>query len=85
MLFENLNAEIHFIILESTLCDVITERLFVKKIVSVLDFKPEEVNMNYNYQTKILPLLSEYFQFRVLVDRTDSKDVTSGADRGKSG
>lgn len=80
VLFDNLEAEIDFIIMENIPFSFIVGRSTLKRLGGVLDYKAEKVSMDYHGQDSIFPILSEYSQPLDLVGRTDSEDFTSGSD-----
>lgn len=52
----------------------------LKHLGGVLDFKFEEVQLDYREQQSILPMVSEHEQPREVAGNTDSEDFTSNTD-----
>lgn len=59
VLFEGLEARIHFIVLKNVPFDLLIGRPTLKRLGGVPDFRSEEVRLKYGGQEEVLPMFSE--------------------------
>lgn len=80
VMFDELQAEVDFIVLEDTPFDVVISRPTIKRLGGVIDLPAEVVRFDYRGQKAVLPMVPEYSQPRLTTDSTDSEDFTSDSD-----
>lgn len=78
--FEQLEARMEFFVLENVPFDLVIGRPTMKRFGGVLDFRAEEVRLDYGGQTAALPMVAKYSQSQLDQDGTDSEDFTSDWD-----
>lgn len=80
----DIEALIDFIDLPNVPFYIVIGRPTLKRLGAELDFKSEEVRLNYRNKTEALPMVPEYTWTRALSDNTDSEDFTSGSEDAES-
>lgn len=82
--FEKFHVIIDFVVLKNVLFGLVMRQPTLKWLGGILDFKSEEVRLDYKGKEATLPMVSEYSQSRFSVDGTDSEDFTSDFDDSES-
>lgn len=80
MSFARLEMEMDFVIMRNVPFDFIIGRPTLKCLGGVLDFKCEEVRLDYRGRQETLPMVSGYSRSQELSDGTNSEDFTSDSD-----
>lgn len=75
-MFDELRAEMDFIILDNILLDIFFGRPTLQCFLGVSDFKAVEDKMKIRWQKAIVSKFSEYAHPRAITGKTDSKDFT---------
>lgn len=78
--FDGMTAGLDFVVLENLPFDIVIGRPTLKRLGGVLDFKAEEVRLDYREKIVKLPMISEYARPRDLGSGTDSEDFTSSSE-----
>lgn len=84
VLSAQLEARIDLIVLQNVPFDLMIGRPTLKQLGGVLDFRAEEVCLNYHGLGAGIPMVSEYILPRELTAGMDSEDFTSDSDAQQS-
>lgn len=82
--FDKVKARIDFIVLRNVPFDLVIGRPTLKRPGGILEFRAEEVRLDYDGKTAVLPMVAEYDRQRVTTNHTDSEDFTSDSEENGS-
>lgn len=83
VLFDDLHAEVNFIVLCSVPSNMATERPAIMRLGGVLDYPADARRLHYRGQRTNFRTMSEYAQPRSISGATDSEDFTCESEEGK--